>query len=408
MAGKSQTEIPRRGEEQILVLQGGGALGAYQAGVFEGLAERGVIPDWIAGISIGAINAALIAGNRPEDRAARLQDFWQRVTSGTGWAAPMLWPFGRKAINEIYANQAMLGGIPGFFRPRIPPAAMHMPGTMEAMGHYDTTPLRETLLELIDFDYLNGEGPRLSVGAVNVETGSMTWFDSDRREIGPEHIMASGALPPGFPPIEIDGELYWDGGLLSNTPLQYVLFEAATGADKCVWQVDLFKAQGRAPIAVWDIEDRMKDIRFSSRTRLNTDLLRQLYEEAAKTQAAFQALPKEMQEDPRIKALIDCRFQARLSIVHLIYRQSKHESQSKDYEFSRRSMLDHWASGVGDVAETMDNPGWRGRLQKSGAVNIFDLTHSGQAESETRRRAREARAARAALAPARRHRSPAK
>ncbi|GHE05103.1 membrane protein [Allgaiera indica] len=408
MAGKDETEIPRRGEEQILVLQGGGALGAFQAGVFEGLSARGVIPDWIAGISIGAVNAALIAGNRPEHRLERLRAFWQLVTSGTGWAAPMLWPFGRKAINETYAGQAMLTGIPGFFRPQIPPAALRLPGTVEALGYYDTSPLRDTLLELVDFDYLNGEGPRLSVGAVNVETGSMTWFDSDRREIGPEHIMASGALPPGFPPVEIDGDLYWDGGLLSNTPLQYVLFEAATVADKCVWQVDLFKAQGQVPATVWDIEGRIQDIRYSSRTRLNTDLLRQLYEEAGKTYDAFQALPREMQEDPRVKALIDCRFQTRLSIVHLIYRQSKNESESKDYEFSRRSMLDHWASGVADVAETMDHPDWRGRLQKSGAVHTFDLTKSGRAESESRRRAREAHAARAALAPARRSRSTAK
>lgn len=376
--------MPRRGEEQILVLQGGGALGAYQAGVFEGLSERGIVPDWVAGISIGAINAALIAGNRPEHRAERLSAFWHRVTSGTGWAAPLLWPLGRKAINETYANQAMMNGIPGFYRPQFPPAPLQLAGTPAALGIYDTSPLRETLLELVDFDYLNGEGPRLSVGAVNVRTGSMTWFDSDRREIGPEHIMASGALPPGFPPVEIDGELYWDGGLLSNTPLQYVLFEAATTADKCVWQVDLFKALGSLPRTLLDIDERIKDIRFSSRTRLNTDLLRELYEEAAKTQAAFEKLPKELREDPRIKGLIDCRFQTKLTIVHLIYRQTGNESQSKDYEFSRRSMLDHWQAGVGDVAETIDAPDWRSRKVGSDAVNVFDLTRSGRAESEGR------------------------
>lgn len=399
MDGEKQTEMPRRSEEQILVLQGGGALGAYQAGVFEGLQQRGVSPDWVAGISIGAINAALIAGNRPEDRLERLSTFWNRVTEGTQWAAPMLWFLGRHALNETYASQAVMNGIPGFFRPQVPPAPFRLPGSLESMGYYDTSPLRETLLELVDFDYLNGEGPRLSVGAVNVESGSMTWFDSNQREIGPEHIMASGALPPGFPPVEIDGELYWDGGLLSNTPLQYVLFEAATGADKCVWQVDLFKSEGPRPNSVLDIDDRIKDIRFASRTRLNTDLLRNLYEQAAKTQEAFQSLPKEMQDDPRIKALIDVRFQTKLSIVHLIYRQSKGEGQSKDYEFSRRSMLDHWASGLGDLAETMDNPNWRARLQKSGAVNVFDLTKSGEAESAQRIAARDARRARESVAP---------
>lgn len=380
-----KASIPQRGEEQILVLQGGGALGAYQAGAFEMLAERKVQPDWVAGISIGAINAALIAGNRPEDRSGRLEAFWHRVTEGAAWAGPLLWPLGRGGLNRTYAAQAMLTGVPGFFRPQIPPAAFRLPGQPGALGHYDTSPLRETLSDLVDFDYLNGEGPRLSVGAVNVETGSMTWFDSDRRDIGPEHIMASGALPPGFPPVEIDGAFYWDGGLLSNTPLQYVLFEAATGADKCVWQVDLFKSRGPMPGTVWDLDDRLKDIRFSSRTRLNTDLLRELYDQAASERAAFEALPRELRSDPRIAALVRRRFNARLSIVHLIYRQSRNEHQSRDYEFSRRSMLDHWKAGRRDVAETMDHDHWRRRHRDEERVQVFDLTESGLRQRAAKR-----------------------
>lgn len=382
----SQTgKMPQRGEEQILVLQGGGALGAYQAGVQEALAGRGIRPDWIAGISIGAINAALIAGNRPEVRTDRLRTFWERVTHGTGWATGLMWPFGRRILNETYAAQAVVTGVPGFFRPRVPAAPFRVPGETDAMGYYDTSPLRETLLGLVDFEYLNGEGPRLSVGAVNVRTGSMTWFDSDRREIGPEHIMASGALPPGFPPVEIDGALYWDGGLLSNTPLQYVLFEAATGADKCVWQVDLFKSEGPLPNSVWDVDDRIKDIRYASRTRLNTDLMRELYAEAADARAAFEDLPKELQDDPRIQRLANRRFQARLSICHLIYRQSRHEHQSKDYEFSRQTMRDHWAAGQADVADTLDHPEWLRRHQQSGRVQVFDLTRAGQARKSHRK-----------------------
>ena len=383
MTGKTDTgktdSTPRDiGEEQILVLQGGGALGAYQGGVYTALSARGVLPEWVAGISIGAINAALIAGNRPEDRIARLTTFWERVTSAHVLLAPLLWPLGRSAMNEAAANHAVMAGVRGFFRPQVPPAPLRLPHSEGARGYYDTSPLRETLLELVDFAYLNDRGPRLSVGAVNVESGNMTWFDSADIEIRPEHIMASGALPPGFPPVEIDGEFYWDGGLVSNTPLQYVLFEAATGKDKCVFQVDLFKARGDLPGSVWDVDGRIKDIRFSSRTRLNTDLLHALYNQAGAARRLFDKLPAELRDDPDAQALVGQEFSSRLTVVHLIYRQSRNEHQSKDYEFSRLSMRDHWQAGQRDVEETWTHADWQRRHHQQGPVRVFDLTSSGR------------------------------
>ena len=208
----------------ILVLQGGGALGAYQAGVFESLAACNSQPQWVAGISIGAINAALIAGNAPELRLERLREFWHLVSSSPDltplWAA--MAPT-RAWANETSAGQAMLFGVPGFFTPRLPPPPLQPAGTLPAISWYDTTPLRQTLERLVDFDRLNNGAMRLSVGAVNVRSGNFAYFDSANHRIDVRHILASGALPPGFAPVEIDGEFYWDGGLVSNTPLQYVL-----------------------------------------------------------------------------------------------------------------------------------------------------------------------------------------
>jgi NTE family protein len=259
-------------EEGVLVLQRGGALGAYQAGVFEALHDAEIRPEWMAGISIGAINSALIAGNPPERRVSRLKEFWHLVSSA--WPA-LRWfddgPVPRSWLNEAGAALVMLFGVPGFFMPRVPLAPFHAAGTPGATSYYDTTPLKGTLERLIDFDLLNNGSVRLSVGAVNVQTGNFTYFDSARQRLDVRHIAASGALPPGFAPVEIDGEHYWDGGLVSNTPLQYVLDQPAN-RHRVAFQVDLFPALGKLPATLADVSEREKDIRFSSRTRLNTDL----------------------------------------------------------------------------------------------------------------------------------------
>jgi NTE family protein len=290
-----------RPETEVLVLQGGGALGAYQAGAYEALFASGRRNAWVAGVSIGAINAALIAGNRPEARVERLRAFWDLVSSGTAGLYVVADMMPRGIHNELSASAAMAQGVPGFFKPRFPPAAVMPKGSVGASSFYDTAPLHGTLTELVDFDYLNAGPVRLSTGAVNVETGNMTWFDTIRDTIAPEHIMASGALPPGFPAVEIDGQFYWDGGLVSNTPLQYV-YDERSDEDLCIFQVDLFNARGNLPASVWDIEARTKDIRFSSRTRLNTDLLCDMHVTRRAGRRLYDKLPPALRDDPDARA----------------------------------------------------------------------------------------------------------
>jgi NTE family protein len=246
-----------------LVLQGGGALGSYQAGVYEALASSEYLPDWVAGISIGAINAAIIAGNAPENRLKRLRSFWDGITAHTGlWptalvGSPVLWQQMASALT------ALVFGQPGFFTPR---TLQYWFSSDKFVSYYDTSALKKTLERLVDFDRVNNAGDmRLSVGAVNVRTGQFAYFDSANIVIRPEHIMASGALPPGFPPIEIDGEHYWDGGLFSNTPLGYVL-DYSPRRSRLTFQVDVFQSQGRLPTNLDEVAERDKDIRYSSRT----------------------------------------------------------------------------------------------------------------------------------------------
>ena len=367
-------------EQCILVLQGGGALGAYQGGVYETLEGAGLAPTWLAGISIGAINAALIAGNAPERRVERLREFWEGVsTLPFGIAAPelpaQLTSIGRTrdVLNETNASIAMLFGVAGFFQPRVPPAPFQPPGTLAAISYYDTEPLKRTLERMVDFDRINSGGVRLSVGAVNVRSGNFLYFDSRERAIDVRHIMASAALPPGFPPIEIDGEFYWDGGLVSNTPLQHVLDQPGSGR-RLVFQVDLFPARGEMPSTIGDAAEREKDIRYSSRTRLNTtvELKRQAMLQAAQRLVA--KLPPQLRNDPDARALARIPADSAVTVVHLIYRTKHYESQSKDYEFSRASMLEHWRAGVADTTQTLEDPRWQHRKPPASGVEIFDLT----------------------------------
>ncbi len=365
-------------EETLLVLQGGGALGAYQAGVYEALAACGHAPQWVAGISIGAINAALIAGNPPERRVERLREFWEGVTSFpfTGSLPPVHsngGPGGRRdVVNETNATIAMLFGVAGFFSPRVPAAPFQPPGTLAAISYYDTEPLRRSLERLVDFDLLNSGEVRFSVGAVNVRSGNFRYFDSAEQRIDAGHVMASGALPPGFPPVEIDGEFFWDGGLVSNTPLQYVLDQPGARR-RLVFQVDLFAARGEMPATLADVSEREKDIRYSSRTRLNTsnELKRQATLQAA--QRLLAKLPAHLRNDADAKALAALPVEAAVAVVHLIYRSKHYESQSKDVEFSRASMREHWAAGMADTAQTLDDPRWLARTPRDSGVEVFDL-----------------------------------
>jgi len=373
MNRKTNGQDTEQGEEIVLVLQGGGALGAYQAGVYEALNLAAHRPRWLAGISIGAVNAAIIAGNPPERRIERLRACWDRLSSKLLIGPPGPGEQVRSYFNDANAFYAVLFGLPGFFEPRVPPAWLYPTGAAQSLSFYDTAPLRETLLELVDFDRINSGTVRLSVGAVNIRNGNFVYFDNETQEIGPEHIMASSALPPGFPPVEIDGEYYWDGGLVSNTPLQYVL-DQVPRPDMLVFQVDLFSARGPMPRTIFDVSEREKDIRYSSRTRLNTDVAR--HEQALRraTHRLLQRLPANLQDDPDVRLLRNSSCNAAITIVHLIHRRKDYFTQSKDYEFSRHSIEEHWKAGGDDVRRTFRNKSWQRRAKPAGEIKVFDLT----------------------------------
>jgi NTE family protein len=338
----------------VLVLQGGGALGSYQGGVYEALAAERLEPEWVTGISIGAINAALIAGNPPERRVERLRAFWELISSSTGvMPATPKQGLARAVFNAASANWIAAFGAPGFFRPRLGTLLVAQPGTPEALSLYDTSPLKNTLEEMIDFDLINSKGAtRLSVGAVDIVRGNTVVFDNTERKIQPEHIMASGALPPGFPPVTIDGVAYWDGGLVSNTPLQFVLDQ--DNADPLViLQVDLFNAAGAMPINLIEVDERERDIHYSSRTRMNTDASMRLHKAKMALRKLLDRLPPELAEGEDFTLLRDVARENAIKIVQLIYRARPYEGRTKDYEFSRPTMLEHWASGLADAQNAL-------------------------------------------------------
>src|SRR3954453_4050253 len=329
--------------QRVLVLQGGGALGSYQAGAFQALCRSGFEPEWVAGISIGAINAAIIAGNGPETRVDRLKEFWEMVSSPVSWSPVTPGDRARSLFNETSAALIATFGVPGFFTPRLPPAPLWPPGSPQSQSYYDTAPLRKTLERLVDFDRINDLKTRLSVGAVSVTTGNFKYFDNfEFKELGkriePEHIMASGALPPGFPSVVIEGEHFWDGGIASNTPLDYVLDEDNKD-DLLIFQVDLFSARGPLPETLLEAAEREKDIRFSSRTRMNTDKNKTIHDARKALRDLISRLPAEFENDPAVKFLSEAAKENTVTVVHLIYRSKNYESSSKDYDFSRVGMV---------------------------------------------------------------------
>jgi NTE family protein len=357
------------------VLQGGGALGAYQAGVYAALSETELQPHWIAGVSIGAINAALIAGNAPETRVDRLREFWHLVSSGPSQRLPS-WLGDRALQNQYSATMASLVGIPGFFEPRYSPAFL-MGGAAPLLSYYDTSALKSTLERLVDFDRINACEARFSVGAVNVRTGNSVYFDNTRQLIGPEHIMASGALPPGFAPISIDGDDYWDGGIVSNTPLQYVLDTHPRSEPLVVLQVDLFNARGEMPRTMAGVMERQKDITYSSRTRMNTDALAANMNLQQAIADLISKLPVSLRNDPSVLAVQSQLTHQPIDIFHLIYRDKPYELESKDYEFSRAAVEEHWEAGARDMRVTLAHPETLRADATVNGVTTFDLGEHG-------------------------------
>jgi NTE family protein len=367
-----------------LVLQGGGALGAYQAGVYEGLREAGIRPTWLAGISIGALNAAVIAGSPEPQRVDRLREFWETIC-----AVPVDWPLNdglagnlpfafdlHLARNTAAALRALLVGQSGFFRPRFPPPFLSLFSGDAATSFYDTAPLRATLERLVDFDLLNAGNVRVSVGAVNVRSGNLVYFDTAERRLRPEHFMASGALPPGFPAVEIDGEYYWDGGMVSNTPLSRVL-NSEPHRDTLTFQVDLWSAKGRLPYDLLEVASRQKDIQYSSRTRAITNQALQMQKMRQAVRRLMAEVPEAVRRHPEIQAIAELTSERACNIVHLIYQSKAFEGHSKDYEFGPQAMREHWQSGLEDIRRTLADPRHLSRPAPDQGIVTHDIHREG-------------------------------
>jgi NTE family protein len=360
-----------------LLLQGGGALGSYQAGVYQALAEENLHPEWVAGISIGAVNAALIAGNPPEARVDRLRKFWETVSaSPLGFPDPGLVEnadeFTRPWVTQARALGVAFLGAPHFFTPRIPSPLFWPSHRADSLGHYDLAPLKATLERLVDFDRINAGKTRFSVGAVNVRTGNFDFFDNKTHQIRPAHVIASGSMPPGFPATEVDGEYYWDGGLVSNTPLQWVL-DSRPRQDTLAFQVDLWSARGDMPRNLIEMEVRQKEIRYSSRTRAATDQYKKAQRLRVAVANLIKNLPDELRGMEDVKLLEAEASDKVCNIVHLIYRTKDYEGLAKDYEFSRQTMEEHWQAGYDDAARALSHPEVLERPDRLAGVRTFDF-----------------------------------
>ncbi|CAD6523846.1 hypothetical protein LMG28727_01926 [Paraburkholderia kirstenboschensis] len=373
-AGASAASASARGkrvqvpayETIALTLQGGGALGAYQAGVFQGLQEAGVEPNWLAGISIGALNTAIIAGNPPEKRVERLLQFWETICQPAfGLPLPAFIEHAffnssdavRKAFTATQAIGALVEGQKGFFVPRFPPPLPTVSGPPQTASYYDTAPLKATLESLCDFDRINSREMRVSVGAVNCGTGNFAYFDNTQTTLRAEHFMASGALPPGFAAVEIDGQYYWDGGLMSNTPL-YEVVQTTPRRDTLAFQVDLWSAIGPVPDSITDVQGRMKDIQYSSRTRLVTDMLQRSQRFRHVLREVLDRVSPDQLDDPWCKLAEDLSCSKRFNVIHLIYRQKEYEGHYKDFQFGLSTMREHWESGLEDIRHSLSQPDW--------------------------------------------------
>jgi NTE family protein len=380
MPAKSQSRAPKPSPftnrrtvndpvRNVLLLQGGGALGAYQAGAYEALATHDYHPDWVIGVSIGAINASLIAGNAPQHRLDRLREFWNRITAPPPSLAPFHWPFMADIEQKLGAVNAVMFGQPGFFRPRSPSDFLSKP---TPLSYYDTSHLRSTLESLVDFDLINSQQTRLAVGAVQIRTGNMIYFDNTIGKITADHIMASGALPPGFPPVEIDGECYWDGGLVSNTPLEYMM-STEPRQDSLVFQIDLFPARGPMPTTLDEVTERDKDIRYSSRTRAATDQEKRRQDLRRRVAAFIERLPADLHADPVTDFLHDFACPAQIDVVHLIYRPERPQGGQKDFQFDRLTAEQRWEAGLQDANRALHAAPWRAPHPNELGMRTFDI-----------------------------------
>ena len=348
------SEVAKLGQT-VLVLQGGGALGAYQVGVYEALHEAGIAPQWVIGTSIGAINAALIAGSKPDERLGKLCEFWSRVTND------MFVPGGLPAwLATATRNMlAITSGVPSFFSPNpLAFASPHYNVGAESAGYYSVSPLRRTLEDLIDVDQLNSGDTRITVGASCVRTAEMRYFDSRDMPLSIDHIMASGALPPGFPPVRIDGELYWDGGILSNTPVE-VVFDDNPRRSGLVFAVHIWNPHGPEPETMWEVMNRQKDVQYSSRAAAHIKRQRQLHRMRHVIAELTKMVPEDKRRDNRFGEMASYGCLTRMHVVRLLAPALDYEDHSKDIDFSASGIRRRREAGYDDTMRTLENAPWR-------------------------------------------------
>jgi NTE family protein len=342
--------------QTVLVFQGGGALGAYQIGVYQALHEAGVEPDWVIGTSIGAINAALIAGNEPGDRLDKLREFWRRVEHGQIFDGPLA-----NLFSPLRTMSAVMSGIPSFFKPN-PLAFMGQKIALgaEQAGYYSVEPLRDNLSELVNFDLINSGPTRLTVGAANVQTSEMHYFDSSKTPLDIRHVLASGALPPAFPAVRIDGELYWDGGIVSNTPVEAV-FDDDPRSNAVVFSVHLWNPHGAEPQSIWEVTNRQKDVQYSSRAQSHIKRQRELHRLRHVIQQLALLVPEGAvtKEDMDLPRLQSYGCETKMHVVRLLAPQLDNEDHTKDVDFSPAGIRERWEAGYAHTSEVLGKAPWR-------------------------------------------------
>jgi NTE family protein len=357
------------GQQTVLVLQGGGALGAYQAGVYEALTEAGVEPDWVIGTSIGAINGALIAGNAPENRVAKLREFWdsfgRRTALDQFWSSPLIG-------NSLTNLNTIMRGVPGFFEAS-PDAlwASHFPVGIERAAYYTTDPLKETLGRLVDFGYLNGRHIRLTVGAVNVRTSEMRYFDSREMDLALAHVMASGALPPAFPAVVIGGEPYWDGGIYSNTPIEVVLDERPR-RDSLIFSVNLWQPAGTEPATIPQVMARQKDIQYASRGKSHVARQEQIHRLRHVIRELSKRLTPEERADPMVAELASYGCGTIMHLVRLLTPRLDGEDHTKDIDFTRDGISSRWKAGFEHASHVLSQKPWECEVDMLQGVVIHE------------------------------------
>jgi NTE family protein len=353
----------------VLVLQGGGALGAYQVGVYEALHEAGIEPDWVIGTSIGAINAALIAGNAPENRMPRLREFWSRIEQGSRQDLMSFFT----GLPNMAANMATVSnGIPCFFVPNpVAWLSSHIPLGVEKAAYYSTAPLRETLSELVEFDCNSTGHTRLTVGAVNARNGEMRYFDSRKEEIRIDHILASGALPPAFPAVRIDGDPYWDGGIYSNTPIEAVLDDNPR-RDSVIFTVNVWNPEGSEPQSVWEVMGRTKDIQFASRANTHIARQKQIHHLRHVIRELAKRVPDKTRLSPEVKELAGWGCGTTMHVARLNAPNLEGEDHTKDIDFTPGGIEARWQAGHADTKRMLDRAPWTNAVDPSEGVVIHE------------------------------------